>query len=107
MSKTKEQLFEIQYRWKPYAEGLDHQERPRFLEKLHFIGGADLLVFHLLLILKWLAACYFSLRPNTMKDLKSWKFRETIIRCEWIGEGDEVSSHDRCVVKFYVSMQVL
>lgn len=61
---------------------------------------------HQLLILKLSAACYFSLSPNTMKDLKSLEVRRAITRCEGMGEGDEVSSHDRCVVKFYVSMQV-
>lgn len=41
-----------------------------------------------------------------MKDLKSLEVQKTITRCEWMGEGDQVSSLDRCVVKFYLSMQV-
>lgn len=41
-----------------------------------------------------------------MKDLKSLEVRKVITRCEWMGEGDEVSSNDRCMVEFYISMQV-
>ncbi|CAI5696237.1 unnamed protein product [Oreochromis niloticus] len=98
---------------KAYREGLGPQERPRYLEKLRFIGGADpyelapsswindnpesLVSIAHPDIVNYLV---FSPSPYTAEDLKSFKSLEAYNQmvCGWVREMQYQVISDRCVV---------